>query len=334
MKLLRNREIRILMVWHSLLTVGLMLVGMLTEIPAVWLILMGGAAYGVLHLAYTHRRYRIIEELSASIERILHGQEKTLISESAEGELSILHSEIQKMLGRLQEAAEALRADKVHLVDAIADISHQLRTPLTSMNLTVSLLSAEQLSEEKRLSLTRELRKSLRRIDWLIEALLKLSRLDAGTVAFKEESVSVRALIEKATEPMAVAMELKDITFVCRAAQESFVGDAAWCAEALGNIVKNCVEHSEIGGSIEIIAGETPLYTEIVVRDSGKGFDEADIPHLFERFYKGKGASDESIGIGLALARSIIVRQNGTIQASNLREGGAQFVIRFYKGVI
>ncbi len=334
MKFMRNREVRILILGHVLLTIGLMILGTLTELSAVWLTALGGVLYGVLHLAFTRRRYRIIEELSASIERILHGQEKTLISESAEGELSILHSEIQKMLGRLREAAEALQADKIHLVDAIADISHQLRTPLTSMNLTVSLLSAEHLSEEKRLALTRELRKSLRRIDWLIESLLKLSRLDAGTVVFKEESVLVRALIEKAVESMAVAMELKDISFECHAAEEAFIGDAAWCAEALGNIVKNCVEHSELGGKIEIVTHETPLYTEIMVRDSGKGFDEEDIPHLFERFYKGKGASDESIGIGLALARSIIVRQSGTIQAANLREGGAQFVIRFYKGVI
>lgn len=332
--MMRNREIRSLLLTHILLTVGLLIIGTQTKIPVVSLIALSSILYGLLHFAFTRRRYMVIEKLSASIDRILHGQTHALISESAEGELSILHCEIQKMLCRLQEAAEALQADKVHLTDAIADISHQLRTPLTSLNLTVSMLSTEKLSDDKRLLLTHDLRKALRRIDWLIEALLKLSRLDAGTVVFQEEKVCVAKLIEKTVEPMTVAMELKDISLNCHAAEEAYTGDMAWSAEALSNIIKNCVEHTDVGGDIEILSSETPLYTEILIRDTGKGFDASDLPHLFERFYKGKGASDESIGIGLALARTIIARQNGTIQASNRREGGAQFTIRFYKGII
>jgi len=319
---------------HILLTAGLTACAVWMDVSSAGLVLLGGLLYGMLFFAFTYRRYRVIGRLSTSIDRILHGQAQTLISESAEGELSILHSEIQKMLLRLQEAADMLQADKVHLVDAIADISHQLRTPLTSINLTLSMLSAEEISDQKRISLTHELRKSLRRIDWLIEALLKLSRLDAGTVSFKQETVVVSELIQRAAEPMEVAMELKGAELICRSGNETFTGDMAWCTEALGNIVKNCVDHIDAGGRIEITASQTPLYTEIIVRDNGCGFDASDIPHLFERFYRGKGASDESVGIGLALSRSIIARQNGTIQALNMREGGAQFIIRFYRGVI
>ena len=334
MKLMRNREIRRLVLSHILLTLALTACAAWTEIPAPALILAGGTLYALLFAFFTRRRYRAIEDLSASIDRILHGQDKALISQSDEGELAILQAEIQKMLMRLQESANALQADKTRLADAIADISHQLRTPLTSMNLTVSMLSDETLSEEKRLSLIRQLRKSLRRIDWLIEALLKLSRLDAGAVVFRKEAVPAAELIKKAAEPLQVSMELKEITLACRCREEMLACDMAWCAEALGNILKNCVEHINVGGYIEITACETPLYTEIVVWDDGCGFAPEDLPHLFDRFYKGRGAADESVGIGLALARTIIARQNGTLQASNLREGGAQFTLRFYKCVV
>lgn len=334
MKLLRNREIRIVLILYAALTMLLALAVSLTCLPDALLILAGGVLYAAVYLLYTRRRYRAIDRLSAAIDRILHGQEQLLISASEEGELSILQTEIHKMTLRLKEAADALQADKLHLMDAIADISHQLRTPLTSMNLTVSLLTSDDLSDERRLQLARDLRSSLRRIDWLIEALLKLSRIDAGAVQFRSEPVSVRSLIDKAAEPLAVTLDLKDIALSVNVPDVSFTGDMAWSAEALGNILKNCSEHTPVGGRIEIAAAETPLYTEITVHDDGEGFSAEDLPHLFDRFYKGKNASAESIGIGLALARTIIARQNGTLQAANRKGGGAQFTIRFYKGII
>jgi len=334
MKLMRNREIRRLLLLHALLTALLAAIGAAADLSAPLLILIGGALFGLLHFGYTRRRYRAIGELSSAIDRILHGQEQLLIRGNAEGELSILRSEIEKMTLRLKESADALQADKLHLVDAIADISHQLRTPLTSMNLTVSMLAAENLTEERRVELAHDLRRLLRRIDWLIEALLKLSRIDAGAVQFRSEPVSVRELIRRAAEPLAVTMELREISMTVDGPDAFFSGDMAWCTEALGNVIKNCAEHTRPGGRIEICASDTPLYTEIVVRDDGEGFDAADLPHLFERFYKGRSSSAESIGIGLALARTVFARQNGTIQAANRPEGGAQFTIRFYKGVI
>lgn len=280
------------------------------------------------------RRYRAIARLSNSIDRILHGQDEILFTDSREGELAILTSEVTKMTVRLREQTDALAADKVRLTDAIADISHQLRTPLTSMNLTVSLLSEDGLSDERRLRLTRDLSRSLRRIDWLIDALLKISKIDAGTVGFRSERVSVAELIRRAAAPLMIPMELRGQEIRVHADSEEYTGDMQWSVEAIGNILKNCVEHTPEGGSIEISSTENALFTEIVISDSGAGFTPGDIPHLFERFYRGKNADAASVGIGLALARTVITAQNGTVAASNGKNGGAQFTVRFYKNIV
>ncbi len=290
--------------------------------------------YTVIHAITNVRRYRAIARLSNSIDRILHGQDEILFTDSREGELAILTSEVTKMTVRLREQTDALAADKVRLTDAIADISHQLRTPLTSMNLTVSLLSEDGLSDERRLRLTRDLSRSLRRIDWLIDALLKISKIDAGTVGFRSERVSVAELIRRAAAPLMIPMELRGQEIRVHADSEEYTGDMQWSVEAIGNILKNCVEHTPEGGSIEISSTENALFTEIVISDSGAGFTPGDIPHLFERFYRGKNADAASVGIGLALARTVITAQNGTVAASNGKNGGAQFTVRFYKNIV
>jgi signal transduction histidine kinase len=334
MKLLRNPEIRREICSCLLLTLAMLIINLCSDVPPFLLILCCGVGALIIHLLFLAARYRAIDVLNQSLDRVLHGQDEVLTACGDEGELSILKSEIYKMTLRLKENTDALQKEKLQLVDAIADISHQLRTPLTAMNLSVSMLSSDTLSARDQLRISHELRKSLKRIDWLIDALLKLSRLDAGVVRFQKESICVKTLIERAIEPLLIIMDIKELIFDANASDEYFSGDMAWCAEALGNILKNCVEHAPPCGRIEVTARETPLFTEIIVRDSGAGFDPSDIPHLFDRFYKGKTASDESIGIGLALARSVISRHNGTIRAENHKDGGAQFTLRFYKQVI
>lgn len=333
MKLMKNPEVIKITLLFLVAGVAFSLAAFLFDTNAGFLMLGAWAFFLIVFLWFTGRRYNALAELSLSIDRILHGEQLS-IAECKEGELSILSSELQKMLNRLKEQAEALQQDKITLSDAIADISHQLRTPLTSMNLTVSLLRKSELSPEKRITLLRELNKSLSRIEWLVEALLKISKIDAGTAVFRRDMVSVKELIEKACENLLIPMELKEQTLSVSVRDESFVGDFQWSSEAIGNIVKNCMEHTPVGGEIRIEAEETALYTQLIICDNGVGFAKADIPHLFERFYKGSNASAESVGIGLALSRMIIAAQNGVITAANHPKGGAMFTVRFYKGVI
>ena len=298
-----------------------------------YLVLLACILISGVHLFTEFYRYRRLQKLSNDLDYLLISGIPLPIREYEEGELSILANQIQKITLRLTEAAETVKADKVYLADSLADISHQLRTPLTAMNLTATMLRSKELSHERRIELVRELQGLLTRTDWLVESLLKLSKLDAGTVVLAKGDITVKSLINRASEPLAIPMDLRNQRLTVQCADESFTGDLVWTAEALGNILKNCMEHTPDGGTITVTAEETALFTQITVEDTGPGFSEKDIPHLFERFYKGDNASESSYGIGLALARMVITAQNGTIQAMNT-DSGAKFVIKFYKQVI
>lgn len=283
---------------------------------------------------YTMVRLRDIAELSDEVDRVLHGKEELTIRNAKEGELYILYSELRKMTVRLRSQAETSDKDRLHMSKALADISHQLRTPLTAMNLTVNLLSDDGADSDNYRKHIHELKDSLARMENLTEALLKIAKLDSGTVAFIKKQINVSDVIEKAAEPLLIPMELKGITFDASCGDAAFTGDIEWCVEAFGNLIKNCVEHTPSGGNISVRAEETAIFTEVVITDTGEGFKESDLPHLFERFYRGENASAQSIGIGLALSRDIIKAHNGTIKASNTRPHGAEFTVRFYKRVI
>ena len=251
-----------------------------------------------------------------------------------EGELAILRTEIRKMMNKLNHQANLLMEDKKYLLNSIADISHQIRTPLTAINLIVSRLRGEK-HEADRQRLLHELEQLLVHMDWLIEALLKMAKLDAGTVSMKKKTVNVSDLLKKSVQDFLIPMELREQNLVIDCTDMvSLRGDEYWLREAVGNIVKNCMEHTPAGGEICIRAAENHLYTEITVSDNGAGIDKEDLPHIFERFYKGKNSADSSVGIGLALARMIVVAQEGTLSATNGINGGAKFEIRFYKGTV
>ncbi|MBE6942592.1 MAG: sensor histidine kinase [Ruminococcaceae bacterium] len=314
-------------------TVILTAIGFSVSAACGILVLFACVAVGAIHVGTEVYRYRRLQKLSTDLDRLLISGVPLPIADYNEGELSILANQVQKLTLRLTEAAEAVEADKKYLADSLADISHQLRTPLTAMTLTTTMLRTTELTDEKRMELTGELRSLLARTDWLVETLLKISKLDAGTVKLAKDTVSVKELISRSAAPIAIPMELRNQTLVVKCDKESFSGDLIWSAEALGNILKNCIEHTPEGGTITVTAQETALYTQIEVEDTGSGFDPKDIPHLFERFYKGSNASQNSYGIGLALARTVITAQNGTVQAMN-GNTGAKFVIKFYKQVI
>lgn len=290
-------------------------------------------ALNCCYFFFLRKRRERLKELSVQLDRLLHDGVVLSIREYTEGELSVLATQLQKMTLRLVEAADQSQTDKLALAQSLADISHQLRTPLTAMNLTAAMLREPGLSEQRRLALSRELQSLLNRTDWLVESLLKLSKLDAGTVELRREQVGVRELIERAAVPMTIPMELRELRLSVSCADEAFTGDPVWTAEALGNLLKNAMEHTPPGGSITVTAEQTALYTAITVEDTGPGFDPDDLPRLFERFYKGKNAVQTSYGIGLSLSRTIIAAQNGTIQAMNTGTG-ARFLIKFYHSVL
>lgn len=331
--LLRNPEIQREYRWKF--AVGLVLTAVMAcfDWPAALLLLLCCACFWLIDYHFTKKRYQRIRDLSQQIDQLLHGNDGLQFQSYTEGELSILQSEIYKMTVRLREQQHQLQQDKVSLSNAMADISHQIRTPLTSLNLIVSMLSDEELSDEKRQRLVGELYGLLSRIDRLISALLKISRLDAGAVRFQKEHCSLEALLQKATEPLQVLLELHGITFELEASGQ-LCTDRMWTGEAIANIVKNCMEHTPAGGTISVKARETSIFSEIRITDTGSGIAKEDLPHIFERFYKGKQSDENSFGIGLALSRMIVTGQNGTLKAENRPAGGAMFTIRFYKGTI
>ncbi len=319
------------------------IVAALAAAGGYWLADTAGLIFGLyisgsfllLVLIQNRRREKALRRCSEEIDRILQGATEVCWEEYTEGELAILQNEIRKLTLELRDRAAALQEEKIELADFMADVSHQLRTPLTSVHLILSMLRNPSLTEEQRLSGIRELQQMMQRMDWLINSLLKMSRLDSNTAHMQKEPISVAAVVKKAADGLAVPMELREQTLELKIPPTaSFSGDLSWSAEALGNIMKNCMEHTPSGGTITVEAEENPLYCRICIRDTGSGIEAEDLPHLFERFYRGKNANAESIGIGLALARMIITEQNGTVKAENHPEGGAQFTIRFYKDTV
>ncbi|MCM1364350.1 MAG: HAMP domain-containing histidine kinase [Faecalibacterium sp.] len=334
MKIMRNPEFKRSAVIISVISSVLILIGFIVNIRCGLYTSAVCIIFITVSWISAAARYEKMRFLTDSIDNILHGKSDFTISEVHEGELSILENEIKKMIIRLREQAEELQKQKIYLSDSIADISHQLRTPLTSINLALSLLQAPDITEDRRIELINELTKLTRRIDRLVTTLLKISKIDAGTVTFEQKEVSVEELISKSSEPLAIMLDVREQTMELDIRNETYTGDLAWTIEAIGNILKNCSEHTPIGGKISVSACETPVFTEIIITDNGCGFEKDDIPHLFERFYKGKNSSVNSFGIGLSLAQAVIIGQNGTIKASNARGGGARFTIRFYKTTV
>ena len=286
-------------------------------------------------ILFTKWRYQEIKKLSSYLYKICLGDYSLDLRTNAEGELSILKNDLYKVTTKLSEQAELLKKDKIHLANSISDISHQLKTPLTSMMVMTDLLRSSNLSEEKRIEFTNNINNQLERIQWLVTSLLKLSKIDAGTVIFKKESVNVKALIESSLSPLLIPIDIKEQTLnIVGDNNAFFIGDFNWTREAIINILKNCIEHTYEKGAINIKYSQNPIYTEIVIKDNGKGIDKKDIPYIFKRFYKGKNASDDSVGIGLAMSKTIIKKQNGDIKVKSEVGSYTEFIIKFYSQII
>lgn len=329
--MVRNRKFRQFTLWFAGIAALSALLGFMIHPAAGFLALASAAAYGSAFWIYTRARYNSLALLSDQIDRVLHNEDHLLIGEADEGELSILHSEITKMTSRIRDQNNALKKEKEHLANSLADIAHQLRTPLTSVNLILSLL-ANNPEEQERKAFLRETEELLVRMDWLLTSLLKLSRLDAGIVVFQSGQVNVARLVHDALRPLLIPLELREVELHIDVSEEVVIqGDAGWLAEALQNILKNGMENAGQNGRLEIGCKDNLLYTELTIRDSGPGFEQEDMRHLFDRFYRGKSPNATGYGIGLALCKMIITRQGGTITARNHPQGGAVFTLRFPK---
>lgn len=329
MGLMRNREVKRML--YALLFVTLAGTALAYAVSPPAAAAAGGACLllSALFLLFTWRRYRQLARLSDYLKRVNGGDYSLELPDNDEGELSILKSEIYKVIVALREQNEQLKEEKLQLSDALSDISHQFKTPLTSLSVMADLLADGKLAEGRRAQFTRQLRAQLERLIWLTEALLKLSRLDAGAVAFHCRPVPLRGLIQKACGPLLIPVELKDQTLSIEAGDGFLCCDLNWTAEALANILKNCMEHTPTGGEIRVLASTNALFTEIRVQDSGAGIDKADLPYVFDRFYRGKNAAKDSAGIGLAMARAISEAQGGGLDVKNPPGGGAEFILRF-----
>jgi signal transduction histidine kinase len=310
--------------------------GLLARLLPAGLALVGLACAGfaLLLAGYRGSISAQVAGLSAYLRRIDAGDYALDVRDNGEGSFSLLKNDLYKVTVRLREQAELLQKDKTALSNLIADISHQIKTPLTSLGVLADLLVEDPPKTDRRAFVER-LRAQLGRIQWLVAALLKLARLDAGTAAFKSEPVDVRRLIERALEPLQIPLEIKRQRLeVHGEADASFTGDLNWSAEALTNVVKNCVEHTPEGGKIEITYGANTLYAEITVSDDGEGIASRDLPNIFNRFYRGENAGENGVGIGLALAKAIFTAQGGDISIRSQSGMGTSFEIRLFRGVV
>ena len=329
--MLRNREFRQFSILFSLIAATTITLGFAINRLAGILAIVSAGALGTAFFAFTKARYKSIAQISDQIDLVLHNADHLYISESDEGELSILQSEITKMMLRIREQNYALKKEKQHLADSMADIAHQLRTPLTSVNLILSLLENNP-DENEQKALIRETKELFVQMDWLLTSLLKLSRIDAGIVVFQSEQIDVNNLICAALRRFQIQMELHNIVLQIDVTRRIIIqGDSGWLSEAIQNIIKNCMESVGDNGKIEIVCTGNQLFTKIDIHDSGAGFEKEDLPCLFDRFYRGKNSGATGYGIGLALCKMIITRQGGTITAKNHTHGGAIFSIRFPK---
>lgn len=329
--MLRNKEYRRFAVIFLALAAVSVTLGFRMDRAAGILALCSSAAFGTAFFVFTNARYKSIMQISEQIDLVLHNAGHLFITESEEGELSILESEITKMMLRIREQNDALKKEKEHLADSLADIAHQLRTPLTSITLILSFLETNPDKEERK-SLLRETEDLLVRMDWLLTSLLKLSRLDAGIVVFQKEPVELKQVFTAALRQLMIPLELHNISLQINVPKGILIsGDINWLSEAIQNILKNCMENAGDNGKIEITCEDNLLFTELTIHDSGTGFKKEELPCLFNRFYRGKNSSTAGYGIGLALCKTIITGQGGTITAKNHPQGGAMFIIRFPK---
>ena len=289
-----------------------------------------GLAFAVMFLGYLKIQKKQTMDIAKRIERINLGDYSLQIDRNSEDELSLLDNQIYRTAVKFREQAENSNKDKENLQKSLSDISHQLKTPLTSIIVMVdNILDDDDMPLEIRREFLNDIKHNTNTISFLVQSLLKLSKLDAEAVKFRYEQVGVKSIVDECIKNTAVMAEILGVRLETDCNDIILNCDKKWLCEAVTNIIKNCIEHSH-NGNIKITAEQNKLYTKISIKDNGSGIDKEDLPHIFERFYKGKNSSDDSVGIGLSLAKTIIEKQGGYISVSSELNKGSEFVIKFF----
>ena len=299
----------------------------------VLIILLFSILWMTIIILYLRKRDKKIQQITNYINQIKNKKYDLNIEENTEDELSNLKNELYKITIMLKEESEISKKDKENLKMSVEDISHQLKTPLTSITIMLDNLKDNPNMEEKtKQKFIFEISKQVEWINWLVISMLKLSKLDANVVQFYDEKINLKKFIGEIIKNLEIPIEVKNQKIIIDGNENvSFIGDYKWQQEAITNIIKNCIEHNANNGTIYINYEENSLFTKITIRDEGEGISKEDLKHIFERFYKGKNSSENSVGIGLALAKNIIEKNNGMINCKSELDKGTEFVIKYMK---
>lgn len=295
-------------------------------------IIFGTVSLGI-YLIYVITQEKKIAEINEYIKQINNKNYILKIEENDNGELSKLRNELYKTTVLLKETAEISEKEKENLSTAIADISHQLKTPLTSIRIMLDNIQDDpDMEKEVREDFLREISKQIDWISSLVVALLKIAKFDAGTIKMENNEINAKNLIDNIVSNLAILMELKNIEIITNVDEKAtFIADYKWQQEALTNILKNAIEHSKHNSRIYITVENTNLFLKIIIKDEGSGIDKEDLKHIFQRFYKAKNSSENSIGIGLPLAKAIIEQSNGYIKVETKYGEGTSFEVKYIK---
>lgn len=282
---------------------------------------------------YDKNKSKKIKEITKMISKINNRQFDIDINDFNEGELSILKNEISKTTIMLRQVADNSVKDKLNLKDSLGDISHQLKTPLTSITIMIdNILDNPDMNEKTRKKFLINIKREILNINFLVMSLLKLSKFDANVVKFNKESVYLKDIIIESIKNVSMIKELKNITIKVSGDDNiKLLCDFKWQVESITNILKNSIEHTSEYGTVEVNYSENKLYTRILIKDNGKGINSDDLPHIFDRFYKGKNGSDDSFGIGLSLSKTIIEKEGGSIIVKSTPNIGTIFTIKYLK---
>lgn len=281
---------------------------------------------------YHYKKNKKLAEITNYIEQINQKNYSLDIHDNTEDELSILKNEIYKTTIMLKEVAENAKNQELSLKNSLEDISHQLKTPLTSITIMLdNIIDNPDMDRNTRSEFLKDCKKEIVSINFLVQALLKLSKFDANTIQFNHQEIHINDLLEEAIKKVSVLADLKNVDIKVQGnATNTICCDFKWQVEAITNLLKNAIEYSENSSSIEIKYNQNKVYTQIEIKDKGKGIDEKDLPHIFERFYKGKNSSKDSVGIGLALAKTIIEKDNGNIYVESQLNHGTSFIVKYF----